>query len=105
MKQFGDVGVDLFLSGHLHTRQTIATSSRYKFKGYSAVVVHAGTAVSTRRRGEPNEWNLIRISEVGADFGSIEVEPMQWDGSKFQLMAKDRYTKGENGWAFKQSNK
>jgi 3',5'-cyclic AMP phosphodiesterase CpdA len=105
MKQFGDIGVDLFLSGHLHTRRTIATSARYKFKGYSAVVVHAGTAVSTRRRGEPNAWNLIRISDVGADYGSIEVEPMQWDGGKFQPMAKERYTKGENGWALNQSNK
>ncbi len=105
MKQFGKIGVDLFLSGHLHTRRTISTSARYKFKGYSAVVVHAGTAVSTRRRGEPNGWNIIRISEVGADFGSIEIEPMQWDGSQFKPMPVERYGKGANGWVLKQSKK
>ena len=105
MKQFGDIGVDLFLSGHLHTGRTIETSARYKFKGYSAVVVHAGTSASTRRRGEPNAWNLIRISEVGADHGSIEVGPMQWDGSRFQPMAKEQYAKGENGWTLQQSKK
>ena len=99
MKKFGEVGVDLFLSGHLHTGRTIATSARYKFKGYSAVVVHAGTAVSTRRRGEPNQWNIVRIDDVGADFGTIEIEPMQWNGSSFQPMPVERYTKGKNGWA------
>lgn len=101
MKKFGDIGVDLFLSGHLHTGRTIATSARYKFKGYSAVVVHAGTAVSTRRRGEPNQWNVVRIGDVGADFGTVEVEPMQWDGSSFQPMPVERYAKGKNGWALK----
>jgi len=105
MKKFGDVGVDLFLSGHLHTGRTIATSARYKFKGYSAVVVHAGTAVSTRRRGEPNQWNIVRVGDVGADFGTIEIEPMQWDGSSFRPMPVERYTKGKNGWALKPSNK
>jgi len=101
MKQFREVGVDLFLSGHLHTGRTIATSARYKVKGYSAVVVHAGTAVSTRRRGEPNAWNIVRVEGVGADRGTIEVVPMQWNGIVFQAQAVERYSKGENGWALK----
>lgn len=71
MKQFGEIGVDLFLSGHLHVGRTIATSARFKMKGYSAVVVHAGTAVSTRRRGQENAWNIIRVDAVGPDYGSI----------------------------------
>ena len=104
MKKFGEVGVDVFLSGHLHTGRTIATSARYKFKGYSAVVVHAGTAVSTRRRGEPNQWNIVRIGDVGADFGTIDVQPMQWNGSSFQPMPVESYEKGKNGWALKASN-
>jgi 3',5'-cyclic AMP phosphodiesterase CpdA len=101
MKEFGAVGVDLFLSGHLHTGRTIATSARYKFKGYSAVVVHAGTAVSTRRRGEPNAWNVIRVRDVGADCGTIEVEPMHWDGSAFHPMPVESYSKSKNGWALR----
>jgi len=105
MKQFRDVGVDLFLSGHLHTGRTIATSARFKFKGYSAVVVHAGTAVSTRRRGEPNAWNIVRIEGVGVDHGSIEVEPMHWNGIVFHPMPVERYAKGADGWALKESRR
>jgi len=99
MKRFGDCGVDLFLSGHLHTGSSLSTSARYKFKGYSAVVVHAGTAVSTRRRGEPNSWNIVRLDGVGADRGSIVIEEMQWGGSGFAAMAVERYEKGDEGWA------
>jgi 3',5'-cyclic AMP phosphodiesterase CpdA len=105
MKQFVGCGVDLFLSGHLHTGRTIATSARYKIKGYSAVVVHAGTAVSTRRRGEPNAWNIVRVSGVGAARGTIEVQPMHWEKTKFKPMGMERYTKGEDGWALRESKR
>jgi 3',5'-cyclic AMP phosphodiesterase CpdA len=99
MKSFVACGVDLFLSGHLHTGSTVVTSARYKIKGYSAVVVQAGTAVSTRlRRGEPNAWNVIRIDGVGPASGSIEVQPMYWDKSKFKPKSVERYVKRENGW-------
>ena len=101
MKQFVGCGVDLFLSGHLHSGRTIATSARYKYKGYSAVVVHAGTAVSTRRRGEPNAWNIIRVDGVGPERGTIEVQPMQWDKTKFKPMPVERYAKGADGWALR----
>jgi hypothetical protein len=101
MKQFVGCGVDLFLSGHLHTGSTIATSARYKIKGYSAVVVQAGTAVSTRlRRGEPNAWNVVRVAGVGPAKGSIEVQPMHWDKKKFKPMNLERYVKHEGGWVF-----
>jgi 3',5'-cyclic AMP phosphodiesterase CpdA len=105
MKQFGECGVDLFLSGHLHMGSTIATSARYKFRGYSAVVVHAGTAVSTRRRGEPNSWNIVRVDGVGVDRGSIDVQPMHWNGTVFKPMAVERYAKGEEGWVLKGTKK
>jgi 3',5'-cyclic AMP phosphodiesterase CpdA len=103
MKRFGDCGVDLFLSGHLHTGRTIATSARYKREGFSAVVVHAGTAVSTRRRGEPNAWNLVRLDDVTRTTGTIEIEAMHWDRSAFRLAAFNRYAKSEEGWALRQS--
>jgi 3',5'-cyclic AMP phosphodiesterase CpdA len=106
MKQFVGCGVDLFLSGHLHTGSTVATSARYKIKGYSAVVVQAGTAVSTRlRRGEPNAWNIVRVDGVGPASGSIEIQPMHWDKKKFKPMGIERYLKRENGWVLEDSKR
>ncbi len=34
-------------------------------------------------------------------YGTIEIEPMQWNGSSFQPMPVERYMKGKNGWALK----
>jgi 3',5'-cyclic AMP phosphodiesterase CpdA len=93
MEGFASCGVDLFLSGHLHVGLTLASSVRYPIAGFSAVVVHAGTAVSTRTRKEANGWNLIRISA-----GEIEVERMVWGGKRFAAGEAERYRKGVAGW-------
>jgi hypothetical protein len=59
----------------------------------------AGTAVSTRlRRGEPNAWNIVRVDGVGPASGSIEVQPMHWDRTKFKPTKLERYIKREGGW-------
>ncbi len=83
-----------FLSGHLHSAQAILTSGRYKLPGYSAIVAHAGTAVSTRTRGEANEWNLIRV-----DGGTIGVQRVEWDGKRFRRAELTEYRRGDAGWA------
>jgi 3',5'-cyclic AMP phosphodiesterase CpdA len=73
MAGFAGCRVDLFLAGHLHVAHSAETKTRYAIPGYCAVVVQAGTAASTRMRGEPNSWNLIRIRG-----GSISVERFTW---------------------------
>ncbi|MBW8832557.1 MAG: hypothetical protein JF606_24785 [Burkholderiales bacterium] len=45
-------GVDVLLAGHLHTSRMAGTGDRYALSGYEALVVSAGTATSTRARGE-----------------------------------------------------
>jgi 3',5'-cyclic AMP phosphodiesterase CpdA len=93
MEGFAACRVDVFLSGHLHAGLTLASSVRYPIEGYSAVMVHAGTAVSTRTRKEPNGWNLLRISA-----GKIEVVRMAWNERRFEEGEVERYRKGEGGW-------
>ncbi|MDQ2925648.1 MAG: metallophosphoesterase [Acidobacteriota bacterium] len=96
VSEFAGCKVDLFLSGHLHAAQTISTSARYNIEGYSAIVAQAGTAVSTRTRGQVNSWNLITI-----DGASITVQQMVWEAQTgaFIPATVEQYRKSDSGWA------
>ena len=73
MEAFVACGADLIVSGHLHVAHTTHTSIRYRLPGRSALLVQAGTATSTRERGEPNSFNVLRI-----DRPRIAVERYVW---------------------------
>lgn len=94
MKLFRNCGADLFLSGHLH-RAHIGSTARYKIEGYSALVIQAGTAISARKRGEENSFNLIRIAAP-----EITIERHAWrpDGAIFELFKTERFKQTEAGW-------
>ena len=78
--QFAKSGVDIFLAGHLHTTHAGSTE-RYNIAGYRALVIQAGTATSTRSRGEANAFNVIRI--VDSEL-SVETHSWQSDTNSFQ---------------------
>jgi len=75
LRALREMGVHLLLSGHLHL-------------GYSGLVderpgllsVQAGTAVSRRRRGQPNGYNVIR----GSGKHGPEVQTRRWNGTGFE---------------------
>jgi 3',5'-cyclic AMP phosphodiesterase CpdA len=73
MEQLARVGADLFLAGHLHVSHVGCTADRYKIAGHSALVVQAGT-MSTRGRGEPNSFNVVRLARPHAT-----VDRYTWD--------------------------
>ena len=95
MAGFAGCRVDLFLSGHLHVGHTVGTTPRYAIPGYSAVVVHAGTAASTRTRSEPNSWNLISTQNR-----RITVERFTWlsETGRFAGPAVEHFESTVEGW-------
>jgi 3',5'-cyclic AMP phosphodiesterase CpdA len=76
MEAFVACGADLIVSGHLHVAHTTHTAIRYRLPHRSALLVQAGTATSTRERGEPNSFNVLRIERP-----RISIERHVWDGS------------------------
>lgn len=96
MKAFADCGVDLLLAGHLHTSHAGSTSERYQMSEYAALVVQAGTATSTRGRGEVNSFNVVRVEHE-----RIEVDRYGWDdvGKQFSLMKTEPFLRRGNVWS------
>lgn len=95
MAGFARSRVDIFLSGHLHESATSESASRYKIRGHSALVIQAGTATSTRWRGECNSWNLVRI-----DYPRVFVTRFIWkpDEARFAAAAEEQFEHRDEGW-------
>ena len=95
MGVFAELGVDLLMAGHLHMSHAGNTQARYKISEYAALVVQAGTATSTRGRGEVNSFNVIRIEPL-----RIEVDRYGWDSvhNGFQVLATEKFMRSGNVW-------
>lgn len=101
MESFATCGADILMSGHLHVTNSIETTARYKLGGFSALVVQAGTATSTRKRGESNSFNALRISPA-----EVRVECYTFDeaNQEFALSKTEQFEQTRDDWAIKESN-
>lgn len=90
---FADCGVDILLSGHLH-RSHIAAGVE-GIAAHRALSIHAGTATSTRGRGEANAFNAINI-----EAGRVRVTPWSWDSGRRAFVAGQErdFTRAGNAW-------
>jgi 3',5'-cyclic AMP phosphodiesterase CpdA len=95
MKRIDDCGADLFLAGHIHVSHVGQTAERYKFgKGRSALVVQAGTATSTRGRGQANSFNLLEFEHP-----RLKVKRMEYrTESGFAPAETQEFLQTEKGW-------
>ena len=95
MDVFAELGIDLLMAGHLHMSHAGNTQARYKISEYAALVVQAGTATSTRGRGEVNSFNVIRIEPQ-----RIEVDRYGWDSvhNQFQVLNTEKFMRSGNVW-------
>jgi 3',5'-cyclic AMP phosphodiesterase CpdA len=95
MARFARSGVDVFLAGHFHVSYCGRTAERYSFGQYSAIFVQAGTACSTRGRGEPNAFNVIRTEP-----GRVSVETMSMKREEgFRSASFEEFRRTEGGWS------
>jgi 3',5'-cyclic AMP phosphodiesterase CpdA len=89
-------GADVYLAGHMHLSYAGPTAFRHKIQGYAALVVQAGTAVSTRSRGESNSFNLLRV-----EYRRIEVERYNWrpESGRFEIARAETFHRTAEGWS------
>jgi 3',5'-cyclic AMP phosphodiesterase CpdA len=93
MAELARCGADLLLAGHLHASHAGDTAARYRIPGFAALVVQAGTATSTRGRGEANAFNVLRIERA-----ALTIETHAFDGQAFQVKSGQRFARTEEGW-------
>ena len=96
MAGFARCNIDLILSGHLHISGTSESAARYKIPGHSALVIHAGTATSTRARGEINSFNIVKV-----DRSSVAVQCLIWnrERSSFVPSVTAQFQRTSAGWS------
>ena len=81
METFVECGTDVIISGHLHVTHMGHTAIRYKIPGHAALLVQAGTATSTRERGESNSFNVLVI-----DTPRISVTRYVWEPARREFL-------------------
>ena len=95
MKAFAESGVDILMGGHMHASHAGSTAGRYRISEYAALVVQAGTATSTRGRGEVNSFNVVRVEPE-----KVEIDRYGWDvvHGHFEVVDTDKFLRTGNVW-------
>ena len=95
MKAFAACGADILLSGHMHLSHAGSTAARYALGGYAALTIQAGTATSTRERGEANSFNTIYI-----DGDEVRLQGHVWqpESRVFRVQSHTTFVREDEGW-------
>lgn len=93
-RALADCGADVILSGHLHTWR-VGPFAQLAGQG-GVLQVHAGTGLSTRLRGEPNDFNLL---EVSADRIHVQRHVAEAGGAGFRLAECRSFHGGPGRWS------
>lgn len=97
MPAIAESGADIFLSGHLHVSHITDSAARYRLaSGRSGLIIQAGTATSTRGRGERNSFNLITIEVNRLTVCRYELS----DADRcFSVSSTEKFEKTAKGWS------
>lgn len=96
MEVFAETGVDILMAGHMHASHAGSTAARYQISEYAALVVQAGTATSTRGRGEVNSFNVVRVEPQ-----RVEIDRYGWDvaGGRFAPVSTEKFVRAGAIWS------
>jgi 3',5'-cyclic AMP phosphodiesterase CpdA len=85
--------IDLLLAGHLHMGYSGDVRTHHEATKRSILSIQAGTATSTRRRSEPNAYNLITLNP-----DQVTIQVRAWDGRTFTNAAKTHFARLDGVW-------
>lgn len=92
-RAFAAAGADLVLSGHLHFWSTRAMAPAPDLP--AMILAEAGTGLSTRLRGAPNDFNLI---ETAPERIAVTRYVARADGLAFEAHVPRLFERGPGGW-------
>ena len=96
MPRLAECGADVFLAGHLHVSSVTHSAQRYRMaSGYNALIIQAGTAASTRGRGEANSFNVLEFERPVLTVHRYECL-VPHEG--FKLATTEKFTQTGVGW-------
>jgi len=86
-------GVDVLLAGHLHMGYSGDVRTHHEATKRSILSIQAGTATSSRRRGEPNAYNWLAL-----ELHHVTIEVRAWDGTRFERSTTASFRRKEGIW-------
>jgi 3',5'-cyclic AMP phosphodiesterase CpdA len=86
-------GIGVVLAGHHHRVLSGDAGVHHPIAGRGVLTIQAGTAISTRRRQDPNSFNLVRI-----EHSRVACIPQCWGGTGFVPADAAVYERTPEGW-------
>ena len=96
LDQMERCNIDMCLAGHLHMGYSGDVRTHHEAVKRSIISVQAGTATSTRRRGNPPEPNAYNVITINPDHVTIQVRA--WDGAKFEKALRTHFSRVDGIW-------
>jgi 3',5'-cyclic AMP phosphodiesterase CpdA len=92
---FARCGADVILSGHMHASHSGDSGARHGLDEGAPLVVQAGTATSTRGRGEANSFNAVYVEQR-----RTRIDRHAWDAGKgsFDLAGSELFERPDGRW-------
>ncbi|MFD1342268.1 metallophosphoesterase family protein [Litorisediminicola beolgyonensis] len=90
LRELAHMGADLVLCGHLHVWRAMPLRAEA-----SILMLQAGTGLSNRLRGEPNDFNLLEIDDCDVLVSRYGAGS---DEAQFQRLSRTRFRKEDARW-------